>query len=345
MKQYQDIVSKINRQVFIIAEISANHNQNIDYAKELIVAAKESGANAVKFQFYNADSLTVNANNEYFQIKNGGLWDGQTLYELYKNSGTPLEWAHELYNFAHEHDIIPFSSVYDAKEIPLLEDVDNPIYKIASFENEHTELIRSVARLKKPVIISSGLLDEISWRTFKYGLSILFNYQVPYYVLKCVSSYPTNPSEINLFDIKKMQNELDCPIGFSDHTTSTMIAAHAVIAGATLIEKHLRLPRIRTVDSDFSLTPNQFHRMVKNIREAELLVNGNNKQKKDNTIFKRSIFAIADINEGDIFTEQNIKVIRPGYGLPPVLYRTILGARATRKIKANHPIKKDDYIK
>ncbi len=331
--------------VFIIAELSANHNQDINIAKETIYAMKESGADAVKLQTYTPDTLTIDCDNEYFQIKQGTLWDGQTLYNLYKQAYTPWEWHFELKELAEKLGLVFFSTPFDKTAVDFLEKLNVPIYKIASFEITDIPLIEYVASKGKPMIISTGISTfediELAVNTCKQsGCQDIT-------LLKCTSAYPAPLEEANLLTIPDMKKRFGVKVGLSDHTLGISVPIAAVALGAEVIEKHFILDKkIGGPDAEFSLEPKEFADMVKSIREVELALGEVNYELspkvEKSRIFARSLFAVEDIREGEVFTEKNIRSIRPGFGLHPKYYKSLLGKKSKRVIKRGEPIREED---
>lgn len=326
--------------VFIIAEISANHGQNLNRAISMIKKAKECGADAVKFQCYTPDSLTINWDNKYFKIKHS-KWGGQTLYQLYKKAYTPWNWFKKLKNVADDLGIIFFATAFNKTSVDFLENINVPLYKIASFELVDLPLIEYVAKTKKPLILSTGMatLSEIKDAVNtakKFGNKELI-------LLKCISNYPAKPEEMNLMTIPDLKKSFKTIIGLSDHTLGIEVSIAAVSLGAQVIEKHFTLSRkIKTPDSFFSIEPIELKTLVENIRTVKKSLGtvyyGPTNEEKKNIIFRRSIFTIKNIKKGEIFTEENIKSIRPGYGLLPKYYNEILGKKAKIKIKRGTPL-------
>ena len=321
--------------VFIIAELSGNHLQKFDNAIKLIKAAKKAGVDAIKLQTYTPDTITINCDNEYFQIKQGTLWDGQSLYELYKKAYTPWEWQSKLKEIAESEGLICFSSVFDKTAVDFLEGINVPAYKIASFEITHIPLIEYVASKGKPIIMSTGIatlsdIEEAINTCKKRG-----NEQIA--LLKCVSAYPTPLEDVNLRTIPNLADTFKTVVGLSDHTLGISVPIASVALGACIIEKHLTLDRkLGGPDAAFSLEPDEFKAMVKSVREAEKALGEvsyelTEKMKKSREL-SRSLFVVKDIKAGETFTEENIRSIRPGYGLPPKYLKKILGRRAKRDI-------------
>lgn len=327
---------------FIIAELSANHNQNKEIALRTIEAAKNAGADAVKIQTYTADTITLDCDNEYFQIKQGTLWDGTTLYKLYQQAYTPWEWHKELFDYAAELDIPLFSTPFDKTAVDFLETLNNPIYKIASFEITDIPLIEYTASKHKPMIISTGIatLQEIEDAVAackKAGNSDIT-------LLKCTSSYPAPLNEANLLTIPDICTRFNCKAGLSDHTLGDVCACTAVALGAKVIEKHFIIDRsIGGPDAAFSMEAEEFAVMVKRIRETEECLGKVSYELSDlskkNRKFSRSLFAVKDIQKGEIFTEDNIRSIRPGDGISPKFLPEMLGKKSDREYKRGEPIK------
>lgn len=326
---------------FIIAEMSANHNHNKQIALDTIKAAKEAGADAVKIQTYTPDTITLNCENEYFQINQGTLWDGTTLYKLYQQAYTPWEWHQELFDYAKEIGIPIFSTPFDKTAVDFLEKLNNPIIKIASFELVDIPLIEYAASKGKPMIMSTGIatLDEIQDAVDacrKAGNNDIT-------LLKCTSSYPAPLSEANLMTIPDMANRFNCKVGLSDHTTGDVGACTAVALGASVIEKHFIIDRsIGGPDSAFSMNKEEFTQMVKRIRQTEECLGTISyelsEKMKNNRKWARSLFACADIKKGEVFTEKNIRSVRPGDGCSPKFLPELLGKESDRDYKFGEPI-------
>ena len=326
---------------FIIAEMSANHAGSINYAKEIIHAAKESGADCIKIQTYTPDTMTVDCHNSYFQITEG-TWKGENLYALYQKAYTPWEWQPELKEEAEKIGLAFFSTPFDKSAVDFLENIGVEFYKIASFEMVDIPLVEYVASKGKPMIISTGMgtIEEIE--EVKKAVYSQENEQLIF--MKCSSAYPANPAEMNLRTIMDMRERFDVPVGLSDHSLGSMSAVTAVAMGASVIEKHFCISReIENPDASFSMTPKEFKNMVQDIRNTETAMGnvayGFTKQEESNVIFRRSLFAVKDIKAGEVFTEGNIKSIRPGYGIKPKYYYEILGKKATQDIKYGEPLK------
>jgi pseudaminic acid synthase len=332
-----------NNTIFIVAEMSSNHLGNFDRAVKIIQAAAFAGADAIKLQTYTPDTITINSDKKYFQINCGSIWDGRTLYDLYKEAYTPWEWQPKLKKIAEEEGLICFSTPFDKGAVDFLErELNPPLYKIASYEITDIPLIEYIAEKRKPVILSSGIAKlsdlELALDTIKY----MGNKKIG--ILKCVSSYPSDIEEYNLETISNLAETFDVIAGLSDHTIGTTVPVLAVAYGAKIIEKHFTLDRASGgPDALFSLEPTEFAHMVKAIREAEKAVGKityelTEKQKKGREL-GRSLFAVVDIKAGNKFTEENIKSVRPAYGLHPKYYKHILGKKAKRDIEKGEPLR------
>lgn len=326
---------------FIIAELSANHNQDFNIAVKTLEAIKKSGADAVKIQTYTADTITIDSDKEYFKIKQKTIWDGKTLHQLYKEAYTPWEWQPKLKKIAKDLGLFFFSSPFDKTAVDFLEDMDVELYKIASFEITDIPLIKYIAEKKKPIIMSTGIAElkdiELAIQTiYETG-----NQDVA--LLKCTSAYPAPLEEINLKTIPNLANTFKTMVGLSDHTLGFSVPVAAVALGAKIIEKHFILNRsLGGADSAFSMEPEEFKIMVDAIRNAEKALGKVNytlsEKVKQNRTFSRSLFVVENVQKGELFTEKNIKSIRPGYGLHPKYYNQILGKKARIKIERGTPL-------
>ena len=336
-----------NNGVFIVAELSANHNGSVKNALKTIKAAKYAGANAIKLQTYLPDTITIDCDNEFFQINHGTLWDGKTLYNLYKEAYTPWEWHKELFDCAKNEGLICFSSPFDRTAVDFLEELKCPIYKIASPEITDIPLIKYVALKGKPVILSTGIarLEDIELAV--NTIRAAGNNQIV--VLKCTSEYPTPPDNANLLTIKNIYETFNVLSGLSDHTLGIEAPIIAVALGARIIEKHIILNHsIGGLDANFSLDANEFKTMVESIRKTEKLIGSVNytiTQKMDLIRRKgaRSVFVVKDIIKGELLTENNIRSIRPGFGLHPKYYEEILGKKARSNLKKGAPLRFEDF--
>ncbi len=329
------------RKSFIVAELSGNHNGDINYALKLMEAAKFAGADAVKLQTYTADTLTINHDGPDFIITEG-LWNGYKLYDLYKEAHTPWEWHEALFAKGKELDITVFSTPFDETAVDFLESLNTPMYKIASFEIVHHPLIAYVARFKKPMIMSTGMasLNEITEAVevaFMNGCQDLT-------LLHCVSEYPAPIENCNLATMVDLKQRFPkCKIGLSDHTLGTTVAILAIALGAEVVEKHFTLDRSEGgVDAAFSLEPQELKHLCEAASDASLAFGKINYQRSDsekkNKIFRRSIYAVKDIQKGEEFTNENIKIIRPGYGAEPKHFGDLLGKKSSNKILRGTPI-------
>jgi len=318
---------------YIIAELSANHNGSLQTALDTIKAAHECGANAIKLQTYTADTLTLNCDKEDFIIKGGTLWDGRKLYDLYKEAYTPWEWHKELFNYARSLGIDIFSTPFDKSAVDFLETLNPSVYKIASFEITDYELVRYTASKMKPIIISTGIatIDEI-----QDAVNICKNegnHQI--ILLHCTSAYPAPLEDANLLTIPNLAQTFGVISGFSDHTLGTTAPVVAVTLGAKVIEKHFILDRsIGGADAEFSLDKKEFGEMVKAIRDTEKLLGkvsyDMSEKKQKSRQFSRSLYVAKDIKKGEKFSEENIRSVRPGYGMHPKYLKEILGKVATK---------------
>lgn len=326
---------------FIIAELSANHGHDIEIAKKTILAAKNSGADAIKIQTYTADTLTIDCDNSYFKLDNGTIWDGQTLYELYTEAYTPWEWQRELKEYAESIDLVFFSTPFDKSSVDFLEDLEVPLYKIASFEITDIPLIEYVASKNKPMIISTGIATLAEIQEAVEACRRMGNEDIT--LLKCTSEYPSKIEDANLKTMVNMKDTFGVEVGVSDHTLGSLIPVVAIALGARVIEKHFILDRkIGGPDATFSMEPSDFKEMVEAVRAAEASLGkvdySLTEKKKKSRKFARSLFAVKDIAEGELFTEENIKSIRPGNGLAPKYYKNIVGTQSRRDIKRGQPI-------
>ncbi len=327
--------------VFVVAELSANHLQDLDLALKTIEAIKESGADAVKLQTYTPDTITLNVKNEHFMIKEGTLWDGQYLYDLYKKAYTPWEWHEKLFNFARELGLVCFSSPFDKTAVDFLEGLGTPAYKVASFEIVDIPLIEYIASKGKPIIISTGIATLSDIEEAINACKRAGNEQI--ILLKCVSEYPTPYEDANLRTIPNMRETFGVPVGLSDHTLGIAVPIASVALGAVMVEKHFILDRnLGGPDSAFSLEPEEFKAMVSAIRQVEKALGKVSyeltERQKAMRKFSRSLFVAKDMKAGEVFTEENVRSVRPGVGLHPKYLRDILGRRARFDIKAGTPL-------
>ena len=327
--------------VFFIAEISANHCGNFKLAKKLIKCAKINGADAVKLQTYTPDTMTINSNKKYFRIKEG-LWKGYNLWDLYDKAQTPLKWHKELFKYGKSLGIKVFSTPYDETAVDFLEKLHCPIYKISSFEMTDLNLIKKVSKTKKPLIISTGMADlneietsvKVAKRNGAKDVTLLY----------CVSNYPSSIDDFNLNNIKILKNKFKCKVGISDHSTDNRVAIASVASGAEVIEKHIALDNQKKgFDIDFSLKGKEIKKLRNDVDIAFKLLGKNsffrNKNENKSKVFRRSIFTTKDIKKGQKFTKDNLKVIRPGYGLEPKYFNKILNKKSPFNIKKDEPLK------
>ena len=330
----------MKNKIFFIAEISANHCGNFYLAKKLIKCAKINGADAVKLQTYTADTMTINSKKKYFKIKEG-LWKGFTLWDLYNKAHTPLEWHKKLFNYGKSQGIKVFSTPFDETAVDFLEKLNCPIYKIASFEMTDLNLVAKVAKTKKPMIISTGManLKEIEM-TVKIAKK---NGAKDITLLYCVSNYPSSVEDFNLKNIEILKKKFKCKVGISDHSTDNRVAIASIINGAEVIEKHIALENQKKgFDIKFSLKGKQISQLREDIDVAFNLIGKNlflrKKSENKSKIFRRSIFSTKDIKKGTKFSKYNIRVIRPGYGIPPKYYNKLLTKKSPFNIKKEEPI-------
>lgn len=322
--------------VFIIAELSANHNGSKEVALETVRAAKRTGADAIKLQTYTADTITLNVKNDDFKISKGTLWDGKYLYDLYQEAYTPWDWHQEIFDLANELGLVCFSSPFDKTAVDFLEGLGNPIYKIASFEITDIPLIKYAASKGKPMIISTGVaeLEDI-----ELALKTCYNEgNMDVTLLKCTSSYPAPVEEANILMIKEMAERFGVNTGLSDHTLGFTVPIVATCFGAKVIEKHFILKKeIGGPDAAFSLDETEFTQMVQSVREAEKSIGEVSYQLTDKQVagktFSRSLYIAEDIKEGELFTDKNIKSVRPGFGMHPKYYTKIIGKEAKKNFK------------
>jgi N-acetylneuraminate synthase len=325
---------------YIIAELSANHNQDFEQAVKLIEAAHEAGADAIKLQTYTPDTITIDCDNEYFRI-NGTLWDGRKLYDLYGEAYTPWDWHPRLKQAANDLGMDLFSSPFDDTAVDFLEALNVPAFKIASFENVDIGLLRRVVRTGQPIILSTGMatlaeIDEAVQTIRAAGGEQLA-------LLKCTSAYPASPAEINLKTIPHLAAAFGTPVGLSDHTLGIAVPVAAVALGACIIEKHFTLSRaIPGPDSAFSLEPHEFKAMVEAVRTAEQALGvvqyGASPNEAKSRVFRRSLFVVKDMRAGEVFTHENVRSIRPGHGLHTRHLDDIIGQRASRAIARGTPL-------
>ena len=330
--------------IFLVAELSANHHQSKDIALKTIKAAKESGADAVKLQTYTPECLTLNCNSKYFQIQ-GTLWKGKNFYQLYQEAMTPWEWHKDLFEYAKELGIICFSSPFSKEGVDFLEELGNPIYKVASFEIVDLELIEYMAKTKKPIILSKGIATK---EEIKEALDVCKKEVKDITLLQCTSSYPAPLNEANLSLMPKMQRDFGVKVGLSDHTLGITAPIVAASLGAKVIEKHFILDRkLGGPDSAFSIEPQEFSAMAKALREVEELLGVESyelsQKSKEGRVFMRSLFVVEDIAKGERIKENQIRSIRPGYGIPPKMKYQVVGKKAKKALKRGEPLSFGDW--
>lgn len=331
----------INEKIFIIAELSANHGHDINIAKDTIKAAKEAGADAIKIQTYTADTLTIDCDNEYFKLDSGTIWDGRTLYDLYSEAYTPWEWQRELMEYANSIGLIFFSTPFDKTAVDFLEELDVPIYKVASFEIMDIPLIEYIASKGKPMIMSTGVASLSDIEEAVNACKRMGNNQI--ILLKCTSSYPAKIEDANLNTIPNMKETFGVEVGLSDHTLGITVPVVSVALGAKVIEKHFILDKsIGGPDASFSMEPHEFRQMVESVRDAERALGkvdySMSEKKKNSRLLGRSLFVVKDMKAGEKFTEENVKSIRPGYGLVPKYYYEVIGKIANVDIYRGTPV-------
>ncbi len=333
---------------FIIAEMSGNHNQSLDNALKIVEKAAQSGAHAIKLQTYTADTMTLDIKRSEFNIDDEkSLWDGNNLYELYNIAYTPWEWHKPLMKCANDLGLVCFSTPFDDTAVDFLEDLDVPAYKIASFENIDLPLIKKVAATKKPIIISTGMatiseIDEAVVTAKENGCSDLI-------LLKCTSTYPASPKYINLKTIPHMRKLFNCEIGLSDHTLGIGTALGAVAFGASVIEKHFTLDRSKGgVDSAFSIEPSELSQLVKESKQVWQSIGavsyGPTQEERKSIELRRSIYITKDLKKGELLSEENIRRIRPGNGLPPKYYELVIGRKVNSDVQMGTPLSWDIII-
>src|SRR5579863_3474055 len=329
---------------YVIAEVSANHHQDFEQAVRIIRAAAEAGADAVKLQTYTPDTITIACDRKEFRINSGTIWDGTTLYELYGQAYTPWEWQPRLKQIANDLGLDLFSSPFDATAVDFLEKMNVPAHKLASFELVDIPLIQKMARTGKPLIMSTGMstleeIEEAVQTARQAGATQIA-------LLKCTSAYPAVPEEMNLRTIPELAKRFEVPIGLSDHTMTISVPVAAVALGACIIEKHITLSRSTPgPDSAFSLEPHEFKSMVHAVREAEKALGavhfGLSEKEAGMRAFRRSLFVVQDMKQGEPFTTENVRSIRPGHGLHTRHLEEVLGRRAARNIERGTPLSWD----
>ena len=326
--------------VFIVAEMSANHGQDLDRAIRILEAAKRAGTDAIKLQTYTPGTMTIQTSNEYFRIK-GTAWEGRELYELYGEAFTPWEWQPKLKGIADSLGMMLFSTPFDQTAVDFLEKLEVPAYKIASFEIVDLPLLKKIAKTGKPIVMSTGMaslaeIDEAVHTLRENGASQIA-------LMKCTSAYPASPEEMNLRTIPHLAEAFGFPVGLSDHTLGSEVAVAAVALGACIIEKHFTLSReIPGPDIAFSMEPREFEEMVKAIRNTEKALGKVNyditDHEKSSIVFRRSLFVVRDMREGEVFSGENVRSIRPGFGLHTRHLDAVIGRKAKRDIAKGTPL-------
>lgn len=344
MKKKEFKIPTQNDPVFIIAELSANHNNNFDLAVKTIEAMAECGADAVKVQTYTADSLTLNVDNEYIKPIQQGPWKGRRLYDLFQEGSMPYDWYPKLIEVAEKNNLIFFSSPFDNEAVDFLERLNVSLYKVASPEITDIPLIQYIASKKKPIILSTGMACEEDIALALETINITGCNEIA--LLKCTSEYPAKLSDANLMTLPDLQKKFNCTVGVSDHTEGFIVPSASVMLGARIIEKHFTLDRsLGGVDSFFSMEPSEFSFMVQTVRKTQETIGAvDYSLSESNKLRRRSIFASSNIKKGEIITRENIKVIRPGIGLHPKFFFEILGKKATSDIDFGNPILWENII-
>jgi pseudaminic acid synthase len=331
----------MKNKVFIIAELSANHNGNLEVAVETIRAAKRAGADAIKLQTYTADTITLDCDKEDFIIKGGTLWDGKTLYSLYKEAYTPWEWHEELFRVAKDEGLVCFSSPFDHTAVDFLEQFDVPAYKIASFEITDIPLIEYTARKGKPMIISTGIATYEDIQLAVDTCRGVGNNDIT--ILKCTSAYPAPIEESNMIMMQQFAKDFDVKAGLSDHTLGITLPVVATVMGASVIEKHFILEKsIGGPDADFSIDEDEFTQMVKAVRGAEKAIGSVSyeltEKQKSSKQFTRSLYVSKNVNKGDVITKENVRSVRPGFGMHPKYLDEVMGKTFNFNLRKGEPL-------
>ena len=335
----------MSNKCMIIAEMSANHDCDIEIAKETIRAAKRAGADAIKMQTYTPDTMTLNCQNDDFKVQGGTLWDGRYLHELYQKASLPWEWHKELFDLAKSEGLICFSTPFDISAVDFLEELDCPIYKIASFEIADIPLIEYIAKKQKPIIMSTGIAN---YEDIKLAIETCRNVgNNDITILKCTSSYPAPINEANLKMMKRFSDDFDVKVGLSDHTMGNLLPILSIAMGATVIEKHFKLnDNVGGADASFSINEKDFKNLVDQVRLAESAMGIETYELTDKQIsgkrYGRSIYISNDVKKGEILTEDNIKCVRPGLSLHPRHYNNILGKKVKNDFDKGSRIKLED---
>lgn len=331
-------------EIYVIAEMSANHGGSLDNALEIVRQAAKAGADCLKIQTYTADSITIDCNSEEFKI-HGGLWDGYRLYDLYKDAGTPYEWQSQIREECVKHGMDFLSTPFDPAAVDFLEAIGCEAFKIASFELIDIPLIEYAAAKMKPMVISCGMGNEEEIEDAVKACHRVGNDQIV--LLKCCSEYPANWEDMHLSNIPDMKRRFKVPVGLSDHSAGYLAAVVGVSMGACVVEKHIRLEGVESADSKFSMTIPEFAEMVQNVRAAKKIAGsiqyGPTPGEGENIKFRRSLFAVKEIRKGELFTKDNVRSIRPAQGLPPKYFSELAGKKAKRDIRFGEPISFDMF--
>lgn len=344
IERYMQINNRIigsGHPTYIIAEMSANHNKDFNKAVKILEAAKDAGADAVKLQTYTPDTLTIDCDESWFRVGKGTIWEGKTLYQLYKDAYTPWEWHPKLKNIADELGLDLFSTPFDSSAVEFLEQMNVPAYKVASFEIVDLPLLKKIAGTGKPIIISTGMA---SFEEIEEAVELVRDKGAEEIaLLKCTSAYPSPPEEMNLRTIKHLADSFGLPAGLSDHSMGHAIAVAAVALGACIVEKHFTLSRSEPgPDSSFSMEPDEFKDMVESIRKIEKAMGKISyeitEKQKASKLFRRSLFVVRDMKAGEEFSDRNVRSIRPGYGLHTRHLPEVIGLKATKDIKKGTPL-------
>ncbi len=340
------IFDKVNKgEVYIIAEMSANHGGKLETALQIVREAAKAGADCLKIQTYTADSLTIDCDKEYFQIQ-GGLWDGYNLYALYKEAGTPYEWHKAIKEECERCGMDFLSTPFDNAAIDFLDELGAEAFKIASFELVDIPLIEYAAAKGKPMIISCGMGSSDEIKDAVDACRRMGNEHIV--LLKCCSEYPASWEDMHLGNIQDMMQRYNVPVGLSDHSIGSLGAVVGVSLGACAVEKHVKIAGVESADSEFSMEMEDFAKMVQDVRNAKIIAKGPDyslsPKENGSTVFRRSLFAVEDLKKGDIITNKNVRSIRPGYGVKPKYLKDILGKTSTKDIRRGEPIT-EDFLK
>lgn len=340
------IFDKINKgEVYVIAEMSANHGGKLETALQIVREAAKAGADCLKIQTYTADTLTIDCDNDYFQI-HGGLWDGYKLYDLYQDAGTPYKWHKAIKDECEKCDMDFLSTPFDSTAVDFLDELGAEAFKIASFELVDIPLIEYAAAKGKPMIVSCGMGSPDEIQDAVDACKKMGNEQIV--LLKCCSEYPANWEDMHLGNIPDMIKRYKVPVGLSDHSIGSLGAVVGVSLGACAVEKHVKLPGIKSADSEFSMEMEDFAKMVQDVRNAKIIAKGPDytlsPKEKGSTVFRRSLFAVEDIKIGEKITAVNVRSIRPGYGTKPKYLKDILGKTSTKDFRKGEPIT-EEFLK